>query len=979
MLTSACSNRNTTFRACIGGLLSLTLLAGAARSLFAAAQPEVSKPAEAASVQPTEQGGVEPIQLPDVLPQVLALIDTDYFTAAERSALRVKHGLWTQEDLTTPAVTAAAALSTGDLLNPVFASKADGLIVEDIAESLAQRGELQSAVDLLATATSIRSQRIIGAALMESGRTDEAIAVLRKAVAAGTEVGEQAITDGDELAESVHAALLLSRLLPVGTPGQPSHQQMLTMLGKARDELSRLAWKPLYVEALLLYERDKYSESMQAVAQTLALNPRCAPAWDLFAQVCVDTFDFERAERIAARLDLLSPSGPSLAASATRAYIRIRQNEGVAAIEQLQPALQASPGSRRLLALHAAAMAVTFDFEATDALIQDFEKLSPGSPAAWLRVGKAMADARQYEEAARYLRRAVLAAPHWVEPVVALGLSQFQAGQNQEAASALETSLSMDPLNNSAANSLLLLAEIATYATIEGEHFIIRCKPGIDEIVAAEMLEPLEAIYARVTGNGPGGIDHKPSYKTIIELYPNHRWFGVRITGMPALHTIAAATGPVIAMEAPREGPGHMGAFDWRRVVQHEYTHTVTLSRTRNRLPHWFTEASAVYLEDAPRDYNTVRLLTMAYSTGRIFDLDTINIMFVRPKRPTDRSQAYAQGHLMYQFMIETFGAATPLALMDLYATGVREQAAFQRVLSVDRAGFMARFKPYMQAQLQSWGMLPTSEHQDLPQLLAAAAKVTSQDTPPPENPPQPPPAPRQGVPLVILPQNSTQKPAEDANVSEDTDASQPKEPMPEPMTEPIAKLLAAQPKPDPDGATDEQLAQWHAATPANPFVLSELVQRELAKNGNKPTQAMIPLVLAYAAARPVDPLPHRLLAKYYLDSSSGIASPSSAAELISHLEYLDAREQSSPQFALELARQYIAAADPARAVAKANRAAQIAPYDASVREEAARIALRAKSPSTARRHIAALVQLEPQRAEHKARLEAVDQMLQRK
>jgi len=31
---------------------------------------------------------------------------------------------------------------------------------------------------------------------------------------------------------------------------------------------------------------------------------------------------------------------------------------------------------------------------------------------------------------------------------------------------------------------------------------------------------------------------------------------------------------------------------------------------------------------------------------------------FVRPKRPTDRSLAYAQGHWMYQYMIEKWGEA---------------------------------------------------------------------------------------------------------------------------------------------------------------------------------------------------------------------------------------------------------------------------------------------------------------------------------
>src|SRR5262249_17774841 len=138
-----------------------------------------------------------------------------------------------------------------------------------------------------------------------------------------------------------------------------------------------------------------------------------------------------------------------------------------------------------------------------------------------------------------------------------------------------------------------------------------------------------------------------------------------------------------------------------------EFTHTVTLSRSLNRMPHWFTEASAVYLEDAPRDYSTCRLLEGALDNDALLDFKQINLAFVRPKKPTDRSLAYAQGHWMYQYMIEKWGERTPLALMDLYAKGVREDAAFRQVLGVGTAGFMDEFKVWARQQLVSWGMVP--------------------------------------------------------------------------------------------------------------------------------------------------------------------------------------------------------------------------------------------------------------------------------
>jgi tetratricopeptide (TPR) repeat protein len=335
-----------------------------------------------------------------------------------------------------------------------------------------------------------------------------------------------------------------------------------------------------------------------------------------------------------------------------------------------------------------------------------------------------------------------------------------------------------------------------------------------------------------------------------------------------------------------------VGPYDWARVVQHEYTHTVTLSRTKNRLPHWFTEAGAVYLEDAPVDFNVVQILHRAFMTESFFDFDTINVMFARPRKPTDRTQAYMQGAWMYAYIIERSGMEAPLTLMDLYASGVREEAAFQQVMRVSREQFLSDFKGWFEGKLREWGMLPRDGQKTIDQLV------------------------------------------EEASVDE---------------------------------LTPELLERWRADQPDNPFVLERIV-RAIGDRAGGATPSDIPVLEAYAAARPVDPLPHKLLAALYLKAQAGL-SPSQA---IPHLEYLDAREQNSPSFAAELAKQYAAAGDWTRALPKIRRATQISPYDATLRELAARLALQAGERDLAESHIWALTLIEPDRAIHKQRLEAV-------
>src|SRR5690606_11526469 len=134
--------------------------------------------------------------------------------------------------------------------------------------------------------------------------------------------------------------------------------------------------------------------------------------------------------------------------------------------------------------------------------------------------------------------------------------------------------------------------------------------------------------------------------------------------------------------------------------------HTVTLSRTNYRIPLWFTEAAAVFLENSPLDYQTAQLMTMALTQDQLFDLQEVDVAFVRPKKPSDRAQGYAQGHWMYRFMRERWGPQAPLTLMDLYAAGVREDAAMRQALGVSQEEFLSAFREWARDDARSWGML---------------------------------------------------------------------------------------------------------------------------------------------------------------------------------------------------------------------------------------------------------------------------------
>lgn len=862
---------------------------------------------------------------PNLAEPVLRAIEAPYLTDEERANLRVFHGVWLDSDLANVNRRARAALVAGVWDDPSLDDiGADPILRADAARL---RGDLEDAVALLEGDDSITAHRIKAQAYHALGQTDKA---QREIDAVADSLMRFQASNAQELVDGVAAFVVRANI--EGRPAQ-DFRRMMQLLGKAQSDFDRLYWPSSLLESQLLLDKDNASESLQALAQAFRMNPASAEALMLRGMIAVRSFDFDTAEQIAERLDSITQrvtndsDGASPLSGILLAKAMLRQNDPDLALELLQPTLDRFPMMREALAVRCAIEAVRYDFDETERLLAEFDKLSPGSPLALFTVGAALSESRQYAEAADFLERAAARQPNWPPPMVELGLLELQSGRDLRALDALRKVAEIDPFNKRAANSLELIEELMTYDTVESEHFIVRYKPGVDAVMAREMLGPLERNHEIVAR----AIDHEPPVKTVIELMPNHRWFSVRITGMPAIHTIAACTGSVIAMEAPKIGPDHKGEYDWVRVLRHEYVHTVTLSRTRNRIPHWFTEAAAVHLELSPRDESAAVMLSTALKSDGLFDMRQINIAFVRPEKPTDRGQAYAQGHWMYEFILDQWGERAPIDLMDLYAQGLREDAAMQSVLGITQDEFFERFKEWAHEDAKGWGVInePTID-----ELLAMEAAND--------------PAAQARAEEILM---------DAAGVASRAVAG---------LGGGAIDVIEAPP------LTDELVDRWLEEHPNHAELLSIRMHRALAQSEEQATDDNAPLLERYADARPIDPKPHRLLARHYLDSDQ----PGTRSASIPHLEYLDAREQYSPAYAIELARLYAADKRWDLAAAKAERATQIAPFDAGHRELAATIAIQKGDLATAERHIAALVDLEPGRSVHRQRLERIRQII---
>jgi tetratricopeptide (TPR) repeat protein len=160
----------------------------------------------------------------------------------------------------------------------------------------------------------------------------------------------------------------------------------------------------------------------------------------------------------------------------------------------------------------------------------------------------------------------------------------------------------------------------------------------------------------------------------------------------------------VIALCTPRGGENTLGTYNWAQVLRHEYTHTVTLAATDNRIAHWLTEGLAVYEENGPLRWDWVPMLYHAVKTNELFPLDDLTWAFVRPKKPHHRTLAYAESFWVCKYIEQTWGHEAILKMLAEFKAGGLQDDVFPKVLGRSISEFQQQFFAWCQQQVAKWG-----------------------------------------------------------------------------------------------------------------------------------------------------------------------------------------------------------------------------------------------------------------------------------
>jgi len=575
------------------------------------------------------------------------------------------------------------------------------------ARVLAEMGKLKDAMALLkqhvaANPKSILGQFYLGQIAEQAGNTALATeaysAIHQQTFDRWVNRGADEFNDPEEITAMGQAFDRWATLTGQYKTVQGLHNTIFKLFITVYDLVDASYWPAHLAAAEFALSRDNRNDGLKELKAAFDRNPNHARTRELMCQQALATWNFDEAEKQIAALRRVDPD--SISAMLLESRNLMRQRRPRDAMVPVQRTLARQPDHIEALGLSAAIHALLLRDQKADQVLKRIDELAPGCATGYLEVAEALGSMRQYPRAAEKYKVAIERAPWWTDARNGLGLLYTQSGDEDLAQKELEAAKLIDPFNHRTHNYLILLEDLNKMARIETEHFIVRYDAKKDPLIGDYFAHHMEKIHQDVCA----AFRHEPPVKTIIEVFPTHDAFSVRTTGSPWIGTVGASTGRVIAMVTPRKGAKTLGTYNWATVLRHEYTHTVTLSATDNRIAHWMTEGLAVRQEQNPMRWEWVPMLYSAVKTNRLFTLEGLTWGFVRPKRPQDRSLAYAQSAWVCDFIAEKFGEPMLIKMMEEFRKGKEQDDVFPRLLGKPLAEFDKEFFAWAAKQVETWG-----------------------------------------------------------------------------------------------------------------------------------------------------------------------------------------------------------------------------------------------------------------------------------
>ena len=310
---------------------------------------------------------------------------------------------------------------------------------------------------------------------------------------------------------------------------------------------------------------------------------------------------------------------------------------------------------------------------------------------AWVlsKAGEMVSGGYLFAEGAALQEAASVQDPELLSAKRLRGEDLLKLGRNEEAWKVLEEVHAKDGYDVTVFNLLELRDRTKLYVEQSRGDVVVRMSPLEGAVYGDRLLDLLGRARERL-----GTLyQWKPVVPTRVEVFDVRKDFAVRTFGAPRGEGyLAVCFGDVITAGGPRtaDARGH----SWRATLWHEYTHTVTLGLSRNRVPRWLSEGISV-MEEQEMDSGWGHRYRPRHRSrlmhGELYGFGDIAEAF-GSEEPTEVDFAYMQAGLMARWMAESKGReGIRDVLLDL-AEGMQIRKALEKrygkVEEMDRSFF---------------------------------------------------------------------------------------------------------------------------------------------------------------------------------------------------------------------------------------------------------------------------------------------------
>ena len=276
------------------------------------------------------------------------------------------------------------------------------------------------------------------------------------------------------------------------------------------------------------------------------------------------------------------------------------------------------------------------------------------NPGVDFLIGQNLSQKYRFAEGAAYQRRALAFDANYTPAKAQLAQDVLRLGDETEGWRLAEEAREQDEYDVTTFNLVALKDRLAKYRTLTNADFVVRMTTNEAPIYGEQVL----ALLSRAKSNLVEKYGVTLPRQTIVEIFAAQKDFGVRTFGIPDNPGfLGVCFGAVVTANSPATQIAHPAS--WEAVLWHEFTHVITLTMTRNKMPRWLSEGISVH-EELEANPSWGQRMTVRYREMVLGDefvpIGDLSGAFLSPKTPMHLQFAYYESALAVEFIVKNFG-----------------------------------------------------------------------------------------------------------------------------------------------------------------------------------------------------------------------------------------------------------------------------------------------------------------------------------